>query len=118
MNKELTAPAYANAPQGPWILALRHVEIREGQAGWRIQAESPNYKYQTQIAMTYLENQYEKALTHFETLCSKVDLSVPADAERHATCTYCRRVVTHHAFYSIRPWSDSDDDYCGCRGWD
>ena len=99
-------------------MALRSVEIREGVRGWRIQGESPNYVYQNVIAVTYLERDYEKAVTHFETLRGQIDLSVPADAERHATCTYCKNVTTVRSFYNIQPWSASDDDYCGCRGWD
>ena len=118
MSLELTAPAYANAPQGPWTLALRLVEIREGQAGWRIQCESPNYKYETVTVMTYIDTKYDEALAHFEKVRDSIDLSVPADAERHATCTYCNKVTTIRSFYSIKPYRAEDDDYCGCRGWD
>jgi hypothetical protein len=118
MSLELTAPTYANTPEGPWTLAIRLVEIRTGQNGWRVQAESPTYKYGPVTAMTYLESDYEKALSHFEKLKDTIDLSVPADAERHARCTYCNSITTMRAFFSILPWRDHDDDYCGCRGWD
>lgn len=120
MSLELTAPAYANAPKGPWTLAIRLVEIREGQKGWRIQAESPNYEYGPINAMTYLESDYDKALSHFENLRDGIDLSVPADAERKVKCSYCDKELgeAFRPFLELRPFRSYDSAYCGCYGWD
>ena len=117
---ELTTPAYANAPQGPWTLAVRLVEIRTGQNGWRVQAESPNYKYGEVTAMTYPESDYKKAVAHFERLKSEIDLSVPADAERKVLCSYCDKELGEdfRPFLQLLPFKSNDIGYCGCKGWD
>jgi hypothetical protein len=89
MNKELTSPAYANAAYGPWTLAMRLVEIRKGEPGWRVQVESPNYKYGTVTVMTY--KNYDEAAKRFNEVAADIDLSVTAETERKVTCSYCKK---------------------------
>jgi len=114
---ELTAPAYANAPYGPWTLALRSVEIREGQPAWRIQSESPNYKYNDVCVMTYVK--YDEALKRFNELAASIDLSVTAETERKRLCSTCDKELSGDpAFPQTLPHRAFDIAYCGCKGWD
>jgi hypothetical protein len=116
-NQELTAPAYANSMNGPWTLALRSVEIRDGQPGWRVQCESPNDAYARTI-MTY--KTYEEALDRFTAVKEGIDTKVPATAARELFCSYCKSKLNDStaAFKEPLPHLPYDTAYCGCRGWD
>jgi len=47
--------------------------------------------------------------------------SQPALSDRTAKCTYCKKTVKSSlelAFFECRPDRETDNFYCGCRGWD
>ena len=117
MSLELTAPAYANTSYGPWTLALRLVEIRKDEPGWRVQAESSNYPYGSITVMTY--KNYEESLNKFNEVAASIDLNVTAETERKLLCSYCRKELGEDAaFPELLPHREYDVAYCGCRGWD
>ena len=117
MTQELTAPAYANVAYGPWTLAMRPVEIREGQPGWRVQVESPNYKFDHVTVMTY--RSYDEAAKKFGEVAASIDPNVTAETERKILCLYCKKELGGDAaFHEVVPHLPNDFGYCGCRGWD
>jgi len=114
---ELETPAYQNAARGPWTLALRLVEIRVGDPGWRVQAESPNWGYSPITVMTY--KKYEDAVKKFTEVSDGIDTSVTAETPRKILCSYCdKELAADAAFIELLPFRDHDIAYCGCRGWD
>lgn len=117
-SRERTAPAFANAPKGPWTLALRLVEIREGLPGWRIQNESPNYERGPITVMTYRD--YQEAFDKFQGFKAGIDLEITEDAERKVLCSRCKKELSadFRPFFDIMPHRPHDLAYCGCGGWD
>lgn len=117
MSLELTAPAYANAAYGPWTLALRPVEIRKDEPGWRVQVESPNYKFGHVTVMTY--RSYDEAVKKFDGVAASIDLSVSEETERKILCLHCKKELGGDAaFHEVVPHLPHDFGYCGCSGWD
>lgn len=113
---ELETPAYPNVAYGPWTLALRLVEIRAGEPGWRVQAESPNYPYGNITVMTY--KNYEESLKKFNEVAAGINPEVTAETERKFLCTYCdKELGKDAAFPELLPFRDHDIAYCGCKGW-
>jgi hypothetical protein len=117
MNIELEAPAYPNVAYGPWTLALRLAEIRKGESGWRVQVESPNYKYGSVTVMTY--KNYDDAVKSFNHTAAGINPEVTAETERKLLCSYCKKELGEGAaFPEVLPHREYDIAYCGCRGWD
>lgn len=114
---ELETPAYPNVVYGPWTLALRLVEIRKDEPGWRVQAESPNYPYGSITVMTY--KNYEESLKKFNDVAAGIKPEVTAETERKFICSYCSKELGDNPpFAELLPHLDHDFAYCGCRGWD
>ena len=116
-NIELETPAYPNVAYGPWTLALRLVEIRKDEPGWRVQVESPNYQYGSVTVMTY--KKYEESLKKFHEVAAGISPEATAETERKLQCSYCKKELGEGAaFPELLPHREYDIAYCGCRGWD
>jgi len=120
VEKEITAPAAANVPNGPWTMAIRYVELDFRPAGtfaWRVQCESPNAA-KPEIVMTWPK--YEQALRTFNEMQDElIAVNYGVGKPRRILCSYCKNDITDNAhFPQSVPQRAFDFGYCGCGGWD